>query len=157
MSTKLTNEQQARKDWLSVLAMADKARLREIWEGLDDAPSVQFRREPEIGLAMVRGRAGGTGGAFNLGEVSVTRCVVSVHDSQSGKRIDGVSCIAGRDKLRAELVAKLDALFQDSALGPAAREAALSILKADRESLLQNRGSEAASTKVDFFTMERGH
>lgn len=146
-----------RKNWLAALALADRARLSEIWDRLQAAPNVQFLRKPEIGLAMVRGRAGGTGAAFNLGEVTVTRCVVSISDSLSGNRIDGVSCIAGRNKSHAELVAKLDAVFQDTGIGTSVRGAALADLLSDRNAVLAKRASDAAATKVDFFTMERGH
>lgn len=146
-----------RKSWLAALALADKAKLLEIWGTLQTVPKVQFLRKPEIGLAMVRGRAGGTGAAFNLGEVTVTRCVVSISDTLSGDRIDGVSCIAGRDKSHAELVAKLDAVFQDTGIGASVRDAALADLVSDRDAVLAKRASDAAATKVDFFTMERGH
>ena len=146
-----------RKDWIEALNLAQKARLLEIRDGLTNFPDTQFLRKPEFGLAMIRGRAGGTGKAFNLGEVTVTRCVVAIPDTLTGDRIDGVACIAGRDKQRAELVAQLDAIFQDSGIGSAVRETAMSVLHSDREAMLAKRASEAAATKVDFFTMERGH
>lgn len=157
MSSDAKDDQKARKDWLSALALADKPCLTEIADSLDGMPDFQYLRRPETGLAMVRGRAGGTGAAFNLGEVTVTRCVVSLRDSVTGERIDGVSCIKGRDKQQAELVAKLDAIFQDSALGPAIRKTALVRLAAVRDAVLAKRASDAAATKVEFFTMERGH
>ena len=37
-------------------------------------PDVVSIRAPEIGAVMVRGRVGGAGDAFNLGEMTVTRC-----------------------------------------------------------------------------------
>ncbi|MEQ9487835.1 MAG: phosphonate C-P lyase system protein PhnG [Alphaproteobacteria bacterium] len=157
MSSDITSEQKARKNWLTALALADTSRLNEIAESMESGMEFRFLRKPEVGLAMVRGRAGGAGAAFNLGEVTVTRCVVSLEDTISGAPIDGVSCIRGRDSQRAELVAKLDALFQDTGIGPAFREAALATLAADRDAVLAKHGSNAAATKVDFFTMERGH
>ncbi len=156
MPSDVTSDQKVRKDWLTALALADTSRLNEIAESLESKPDFRFLRRPEVGLAMVRGRAGGTGAAFNLGEVTVTRCVVSLRDSKSGAPIDGVSCISGRDKHRAELVAKLDAVFQDTGIGTVLRTSALATLAADREAVLAKRGSDAAATKVDFFTMERG-
>lgn len=157
MPSDAKGDQKKRKDWLAALALADKSRLIEIAAMLENTPDFHFLRKPEIGLAMVRGRAGGTGAAFNLGEMTVTRCVVSLQDSRSGDRIDGVSCISGRDKQRAELVAKLDAVFQDTGIGPALRETALNTFTTDRKAVLEKRASDAAATKVDFFTMERGH
>ncbi|MGQ3358871.1 MAG: phosphonate C-P lyase system protein PhnG, partial [Phreatobacter sp.] len=37
-------------------------------------------RAPEIGLVMVRGRVGGDGAPFNLGEATVTRAAVALPD-----------------------------------------------------------------------------
>ena len=68
-------------------------------------------RGPETGLVMVRGRAGGSGSPFNLGEMTVTRCTV-----QLGSGTAGHAYIAGRDERQAELAAVADALLQDPAL-----------------------------------------
>ena len=62
----------------------------------------EFLRRPETGLVMLRGRAGGTGQAFNLGEASVTRCSVRLSDGQVG-----TGYVLGRDQRKAELVAVL--------------------------------------------------
>ncbi|MFZ0207085.1 MAG: phosphonate C-P lyase system protein PhnG [Roseiarcus sp.] len=61
----------------------------------------------ETGLVMLRGRAGGDGAPFNVGEATVTRAVVEL---SSGER--GYGHILGRDAERARLAAILDALWQ---------------------------------------------
>lgn len=69
----------ARRDWLAVLAKIPRDELeRALDRVLDGAPAPAFDwlRAPEIGLAMVRGRIGGTGDPFNLGEASVTRAAL---------------------------------------------------------------------------------
>ena len=58
-------------------------------------------RGPETGLVMVRGRAGGSGSPFNLGEMTVTRCTVRLESGAAGH-----AYIAGRDERRAELAAR---------------------------------------------------
>src|SRR5690606_12425636 len=66
-----------------------------------------FIRPAEIGMVMVRGRAGGNGAAFNLGEMTVTRCVVQLPDGRHGH-----GYVAGRSKSHAELAALADAHLQ---------------------------------------------
>jgi len=60
----------ARKSWMATLAKAPPARLASL---LPDLPAHSVLRQPEIGAVMVRGRIGGTGAPFNLGEMTVTR------------------------------------------------------------------------------------
>ena len=146
-----------RREWLALLAHSDTGSLEAIWDTLEMPPAFQFLRRPEIGLAMVKGRTGGSGTAFNLGEMTVTRCVVTTRDSMTGARIDGVAYVAGRDKRHAELVALFDALFQDSARGPALRADVLPGLVAKRNRIQAAQAAKSAATKVEFFTMERGH
>ena len=149
-----------RQSWLSLMAVSEDAGLAEAWEkceaeGMLSAP-YSFLRRPEVGLTMVRGRVGGTGAPFNMGEMTVVRCVVSTADQQTGDVISGFACIAGRDKKRAERVARLDALFQDRKYGLKARAAVLERLQLMRQEKRQVSTSKTAATKVDFFTMERG-
>ncbi len=39
-------------------------------------PTITCCAPPRPGMTLVRGRMGGTGSPFNLGEMTVTRCVV---------------------------------------------------------------------------------
>ena len=65
-------------------------------------------RPPETGLVMLRGRMGGTGGAFNLGEATVTRCAV-----RTAKGHEGHAYVMGRNHGHAKIAAVCDALLQD--------------------------------------------
>ncbi|MET0613452.1 MAG: phosphonate C-P lyase system protein PhnG, partial [Pseudomonas caspiana] len=82
----------ARQRWIGVLARAVGDELSRHESALRDA-EYQLIRAPEIGMTLVRGRMGGTGAPFNVGEMSVTRCVVRLADGRTG-----YSYLAGRDK-----------------------------------------------------------
>lgn len=64
-----------RQHWIGVFARAQLSELLPHEAALKDA-EYHVIRAPEIGMTLVRGRMGGEGAAFNVGEMSVTRCVV---------------------------------------------------------------------------------
>ena len=97
-----------RQHWIGVLARAQLSELLPHEAALKDA-EYHVIRAPEIGMTLVRGRMGGEGAAFNVGEMSVTRCVVRLADGRTG-----YSYLAGRDKVHAELAALADAHLQGS-------------------------------------------
>ena len=137
-----------RRHWMSVLA---RAPAESILSGLTAAvplPAWTLLRGPETGLAMVRGRIGGAGGAFNLGEMTVTRCTVRL---ESG--IAGHAYIAGRDERQAELAAVADALLQVPETGAVLMDRLIAPLAAAQKKGRQDRAEKAAATKVDFFAM----
>ncbi len=145
----LSPEQLARQAALNVLSHADPARLAQLWADWTDKPAVTRVRGPETGLVMVRGRAGGGGNPFNLGEATVTRATVRLETGEVGH----AWCL-GRDNDKAFAAACFDALFQrDSA---AVEQHVLAPLRAEQADADKVRAEEAASTKVDFFTMVRG-
>src|SRR3974390_993562 len=100
-----------RQRWMGVLARAARAELEAAWQALESPPAYTHLRRPEIGLVLVRGRAGGTGAAFNLGEMTMTRGAVRVETAE--RRLVGFSFVGGRDVRHAELAAVFDALLQD--------------------------------------------
>ncbi|MCD5996218.1 phosphonate C-P lyase system protein PhnG [Pseudomonas sp. CDFA 602] len=144
----------ARQRWMGVLARAhvdepSRERLSRHEAALRDIDS-QMIRAPEIGMSLVRGRMGGTGAAFNLGEMTVTRCVVRLADGRTG-----YSYLAGRDKRHAELAALADAHLQGTQ--QAWWLAELIEPLAEAQALRQARkDAETAATKVEFFTLVRG-
>jgi alpha-D-ribose 1-methylphosphonate 5-triphosphate synthase subunit PhnG len=99
---------------------------------------------------MVRGRAGGTGAPFNLGEITVTRCALTLETGEVGH-----AYIQGRRKTDAEAAALVDALMQSDAAG-ALRVAVLAPLEDEAVRSKATRAAKAAATKVEFFTMARG-
>src|SRR4051794_5397315 len=100
----------ARRHWMGVLARASSTAIADLLAASGDLPEHQRLRGPEAGLVMVRGRAGGGGAAFNLGEMTVPRCSVRT----SGGFV-GHAYVAGGDERQAELPELADALLQDPA------------------------------------------
>jgi alpha-D-ribose 1-methylphosphonate 5-triphosphate synthase subunit PhnG len=141
----------ARARWISALAQADPAAVEAAWAGLASRPAYRLLRAPETGLVMVRGRAGGTGAPFNLGEMTVTRCSVELGDGRVGH-----AYVAGRDPRHAETAAVLDAMLQDPAGRAALETAVVEPLVAAREARQRAARAQADATRVEFFTMVRG-
>ena len=139
-----------RKDWLSVLAKADPAALARHWEAVGLAPAHTVLRPAEIGGVMVQGRMGGAGDAFNLGEMTVTRCSVQLESGAVGH-----GYVQGRDKTLALQAALWDALMQTDAAGQV-REGILDPLEREAAARTAALAARAAQTKVDFFTLVRG-
>ncbi|KRA97505.1 phosphonate C-P lyase system protein PhnG [Devosia sp. Root685] len=149
MTTGISAEQSARKRALDVLAAAPAKALAERWEAFGDKPGHQRIRGPETGLVMVRGRAGGGGAPFNLGEATVSRASVRIVTGEVGHGY----CL-GRDLDKAEAIAVIDALRQcDAAKVDAEIIVPLEELISTGD---DKRAEETAATRVDFFTMVRG-
>jgi alpha-D-ribose 1-methylphosphonate 5-triphosphate synthase subunit PhnG len=136
-------------------ARADlEAALNRAMEGLP-LPAFDWLRPPEIGLAMVRGRIGGTGDAFNLGETTVTRATLRLV-LDDGSAPVGVAVHMGRDKERATLAALADALLQMPRYADKLQTQLIAPLAARIADERRRKEAEAAATKVEFFTMVRG-
>lgn len=112
-------------------------------------PGWKRLRGPDTGLVMVRGRIGGGGAAFNLGEMTVTRCTVR---SECG--FTGHAYVAGRDDRRAELAAAADAMLQDPALRPLLESNVIGPLAARQSERRSALTAHAAATRVQFFAMQ---
>ena len=140
-----------RQQWLGVLARASCAELEEALTLLGPLPALEHVRLSEPGMFMLRGRIGGTGNAFNLGEATVTRCALRV-----GASALGVGYALGRDRRKAELIAVFDALLQGNAQGAQIQRDVIGPM-AHRQAEQRDTTSRCAATsKVEFFTMVRG-
>ena len=118
--------------------------------GTGPAPAHEALRRPEAGTVMARGRAGGTGAPFNLGEVTVTRASVRLASGETGH-----GYAQGRDRAKAVAAALIDAMMQTEA-APRLRRLVLEPLAAEMAAAAEARARKAAATKVEFFTMVRG-
>src|SRR5688572_7152821 len=151
----LAPEHAARRRWMSVLAKASTAELEQaivaMREKLGELPAYRLIRGPEVGMTMVRARAGGTGRAFNLGEMTMTRCTLRTDDE-----LVGTSYVAGRSHRHAELAALFDALLQDPARRPQVMALVIDPLARAQELRRNRRVERSAATRVDFFTVVRG-
>ncbi len=144
-------ENDARKRAASLLARATREELTSAWDALPTKPDFKPVRGPETGLVMVRGRIGGRGAPFNLGEATVTRATVLL---ASG--IAGHAHALGTDKTKARLAAVFDALFQDSEMSSFVENQILTVVEARIAEEDRQLAEETAATRVDFFTMVRG-
>ncbi len=144
------SEELGRAGWMGLLARARAGDLARLVAGLGDVPAHDWLRPPETGTVMVRGRAGGTGAPFNLGEMTVTRCALRLADGAVGH-----GHVQGRDKGHARDAALVDALMQGMRAGEV-RTKVLCPLVAAETARRMARARRAAATKVEFFTMVRG-
>jgi len=144
-----------RSRWISSLSLAKPDRLEACWAALAPKPQFRWLRPAESGLVMLRGRAGGNGQAFNLGEMTATRAAVMVEGAAAGP-ITGFGYVAGRDKRHAELAALFDALLQDPARRPGLWRDLIEPIEAERRTARAQRAAAVAATRVDFTTMVRG-
>lgn len=140
---------------MAVLAKAPLELLEKYVSDLAAVPHHEFLRSPEIGLAMVRGRTEGTGQPFNLGEITLTRCVVQVQ-APDGDSIAGFGYVAGRSQRHAELAAICDALLQHPDWSERVRDQIIRPLEADAQSRRDRAIAQTEATRVNFFTLKRG-
>jgi alpha-D-ribose 1-methylphosphonate 5-triphosphate synthase subunit PhnG len=138
-----------RRRWMAVLARAPADRLEALLDAAGGPPAYAVLRGPEGGLVMVRGRAGGGGAPFNLGEMTVTRCTVRID-----RGLIGHAYIAGREPRRAELAALVDALMQDPERTAVLEARVIAPLEAAQAASQAKRAGKAAATRVQFFAMQ---
>ncbi|RUX28734.1 phosphonate C-P lyase system protein PhnG [Mesorhizobium sp. M2A.F.Ca.ET.042.01.1.1] len=144
-------EQAGRKALMATLAHAEADEIARLWNESGLPSEAELLRGPETGLVTVRGRIGGGGAPFNVGEATVTRATVRLPSGQVGH-----SYALGRDKDKAKLAAIADALWQDPAQREAVETKLAAPLRAALNTARETRRVETAATKVDFFTMVRG-
>ncbi|MBN9468586.1 MAG: phosphonate C-P lyase system protein PhnG [Bosea sp.] len=139
-----------RQHWMAVLARASRCEIEALLAQAGPQPEHEVLKAPETGTVMVEGRAGGAGRRFNLGEATVTRCVVRL----GGGRM-GFSYALGRDAGKARLAAITDALLQDESEAGPLRQG-VGALAEKQQAARELASRKAAATKVDFFTLVRG-
>jgi alpha-D-ribose 1-methylphosphonate 5-triphosphate synthase subunit PhnG len=140
-----------RRAALAVLAAARIDELAAAFDALPDAPAFKTVRAPEPGLVMARGRIGGGGAPFNLGEVTVTRAVVRIDSGEVG-----FGHVLGRDTARALMVAKFDALWQTRRYRAAVEERVIAPVTQRIAAEDAETRRKTAATRVNFFTLVRG-
>lgn len=138
-----------RRGVIETLALASGDEVSRALLMVGEPTGWSWLRKPETGLVMVRGRAGGGGAPFNLGEATVTRASIALRDGTIGH-----AYALGRDKAKAKGTALLDALWQ-SGQRAAVETAILQPVRTRVADDRQSQEEEAAATTVDFFTMAR--
>lgn len=145
------HDQAERKAAMATLAQSSGDDIVRLWNEAGLPSEAELLRGPETGLITLRGRIGGGGSPFNVGEATVTRATVRLPSGQVGH------CYAlGRDKQKARLAAIADALWQDPARRTEVETGIIAPLRSALIAAHERRRAETAATKVDFFTMVRG-
>lgn len=140
-----------RRAAMAVLAEADAAEIAGFLETIGPLPAHAELRPPENGLVMLRGRIGGDGAPFNMGEATVSRAVVRLATGEIG-----FGYVLGRDRAKARLISLCDALLQNSAYDAILESKVISPIRARIAAARDAAARQVAATKVEFFTLVRG-
>ena len=143
-------KQAQRQAAMAVLAHCDAAQIGRYLDAIG-LPPCEDLREPENGLVMVRGRIGGDGAPFNLGEATVSRAAVRLATGEIG-----FGYTLGRDREKARMIALCDALVQSHEFADAVETKVLAPLREAAITVRSRKAAETAATRVDFYTMVRG-
>lgn len=138
----------------AAMAVLAQAQASDIARGLKIVGSeVAFTdaRPAEIGLVMLRGRIGGGGAPFNIGEATVTRAAVQLASGETG-----FGYVLGRDREKARLAALCDALWQVDAKRQPVEDHIIAPLRQQQQQHRALARAQTAATRVDFFTLVRG-
>ena len=139
-----------RKAAMAVLAHSTAEEIARHLEAIE-LPDYENLREGENGLVMLRGRVGGDGAAFNLGEATVSRAAVRLSSGEVG-----FGYTLGRDREKARMIALCDALVQSNAFADRVEAKVVAPLRVAMLARRTRKAAETAATKVDFYTMVRG-
>ena len=141
----------ARQSLMRICAQATELELEAALGQLEPRPEAVDVRPAETGLVMLRGRIGGSGAPFNVGEATVTRAVVRLRTGETG-----FSYLLGRSKARARLAAILDAAGQNPAYRLPLEQYLVRPVTNRVASESRVTREEAEATRVEFFTLVRG-
>jgi alpha-D-ribose 1-methylphosphonate 5-triphosphate synthase subunit PhnG len=142
-------EQLKRQRRMELFSLAAPSVLEDFLLSLDEIPPYVFLKKPSSGLVMVRGRIGGTGALFNLGELLISRSVVEMEGTL------GFGYTPFENLRHSEMAAVLDAL----ASHPKYENEVFLLtekLRKLRFELTNSEEKESERTKVEFFTVKRG-
>jgi alpha-D-ribose 1-methylphosphonate 5-triphosphate synthase subunit PhnG len=140
-----------RRAAMAVLTSSDAGEIARHLAALGPLPPHEDLRAGEAGMVMVRGRIGGDGAPFNLGEATVSRAAVRLASGETG-----VGYVLGRDREHARLIALVDALVQSATHADAVEQHILAPIRARLDDARRTDAEQVAATKVEFFTLVRG-
>ena len=138
-----------RPEWISIFSKTNESLLKNSLDHINFKENYDVLLGPEIGSIMIQGRAGGTGDKFNLGEATLTKCIVKFQEKT------GYSYHLGRNLIKSEYGAILDALMQIESY----HSKLLIYVKEFQEQKQKKKIkiiADSSESKVDFFTMVRG-
>ena len=150
-SSGASGETVARQQLMRACVHATESELEAAVTALGRIPAAVEIRPLQTGLVMLRGRIGGNGRPFNVGEATVTRAAV-----QLATGAIGVAYHLGRSQRCAHLSALLDALGQDDRYRGKLEAGLVAPVMARAAEAEARARAETAATRVDFFTLVRG-
>ena len=150
MATSENAGQKQRQAVMAVLAHSDAAEISDRLKAIT-LPAHENLRESENGLVMVRGRTGGDGAPFNLGEATVSRAAVRLSTGEVG-----FGYVLGRDRHKAQMIALCDAMVQSVEFAEVVETKVVAPLRAAVVAERNRKAAETAATRVDFYTLVRG-
>jgi alpha-D-ribose 1-methylphosphonate 5-triphosphate synthase subunit PhnG len=148
---KIIDGQESRRAMMAALTQAQTDEITSGLERVGKSFNYMELRQVETGLVMLRGRIGGDGTPFNVGEATVTRAAVQIASGEIG-----FSYVLGRDAEKARLAALCDALWQTQDHRAAIEQHVLEPLRAAQQQRRTLNRGQTAATRVDFFTLARG-
>ena len=127
-----------RAAWMRVLALAESSELDGAFGALGNLPRTTCcgPRNPAWPWCA---RSGGTGTRFNLGEMTLTRCAVSLENG-----VVGIAYVQGRSLRHAEQAAVADALLQLPEWHEAVQRQLIAPLARSREERVARQAQVAA-------------
>lgn len=143
--------QSMRREAMAVLTTSNAAQIARQLDLVGPIPQSEELRPSESGLVMVRGRIGGDGAPFNLGEATVTRAAVKLQTGETG-----FSYVLGRDAAKARLIALCDALMQSAIYRSLVERHVLAPIRTRVNAAREHKQGQVAATRVEFFTLVRG-
>ena len=138
-----------RPEWIPIFSKTSEDLLKNSLDHINFKENYDVLLGPEVGSIMIQGRAGGTGDKFNLGEATLTKCIVKFQEKT------GYSYHLGRNLIKSEYGAILDALMQIESY----HSKLLMYVKEFQEEIQKEKTkiiAGSSESKVDFFTMVRG-
>ena len=136
---------------MAVLAGSSATEMTRYLESIGPRPHYDELRAPEGGLLMVRGRVGGDGAPFNVGEVTVSRAAIRLTSGETG-----FGYVLGRDREKARLIAFCDALIQTENYRDIVESTVLAPIRCRQRAERELKAQQVAATRVEFFTLVRG-
>jgi alpha-D-ribose 1-methylphosphonate 5-triphosphate synthase subunit PhnG len=143
--------QQQRAALMRVCALASEAELTQGLAALGALEGVVTLRAAEVGLVMLRGRMGGVGDPFNVGEAPVTRASMRLATGEIGH-----GYVLGRLPNKARLAALVDAAGQRGEFRERLELSLVAPVTARFATSAAQTRAESEATRVNFFTLVRG-
>lgn len=141
-----------RRRWLATLAHAPREQLASLTLPVTHGLPFETLRAPQVGLAMLRGRIDAAGDRFNLGEATLSRCVLRLR-APDGETAIGVGYRLGRDLDRVRWMAQVDALLQLASYRADVLRGVIAPLEERLRAQHQAEARRTAASRVRFYTL----